>query len=275
MQFSLEQFEKVGTILKEAKMNRDEAIQKVIKLLSLSKSDNPHEAALAAQRAQEILDRYEISQFMLDGTITEDIQDFSKQGEYLEKCKGKQLQTWKSYLSAVVSTANGCKTFVRWEWDVKKQKEIAMLHLVGRCSDAQKVRYLYAFLTNEVNRLTDRDGKKKGKSWRNNFRLGVVDTVKKALREGKQKLATDLHRENKNSSTALIRVDQAIAKLYERSNEVNKWMQDHLDMKEKAPPKIFFDPRARAAGQQAGKEINLHTKKSLNPAKKMLVSLSS
>ena len=257
-------------------MNRDEAIQKAIKLLRLSKSDNPHEAALAAQRAQEILDRYEISQFMLDGTIAdENIQDFSHTGEYLEQCKGKQLQTWKSYLSAVVATANGCKTFVRWEWDIKKDKNVATLHLVGRVSDAQKVRYLYAFLTNEVNRLTERDGRKKGKSWRNNFRLGVVDTVKKALREGQQKLATDLRTENRGSVMALVRVDQAIAKLYERSNEVNKWMQDHLDMREKQAPKIFFDPRARAAGQQAGKEINLRSKKSLNPAKKMLVSLSS
>jgi len=41
-------------------MTYDEAIQKAAKLLRLANSSNPHEAALAAARAQEIMDRYQI-----------------------------------------------------------------------------------------------------------------------------------------------------------------------------------------------------------------------
>jgi hypothetical protein len=47
-----------------ADLNREErerVYDKVRKLLALSKSPNEHEAALAAERAREILDRYQIS----------------------------------------------------------------------------------------------------------------------------------------------------------------------------------------------------------------------
>ena len=47
-------------------MTRDEAIAKARKLLSLAESDNAHEAALATARAQEIFDRYEINQAIVD-----------------------------------------------------------------------------------------------------------------------------------------------------------------------------------------------------------------
>lgn len=41
-------------------MTFEEAVEKVRKLLALSKSYNPNEAALAAARAQEITTRYSI-----------------------------------------------------------------------------------------------------------------------------------------------------------------------------------------------------------------------
>lgn len=260
-------------------MTRDEAIQKAIKLLRLAKSDNPHEAALAAQRAQEIMDRYEVNQFMLDDDNeepVEPIKDFSENGEYLDRCKGKQLATWKNYLSAVVANANGCKTFIRWEWVVypsalERGKYVATLHIVGRTSDAQKVRYIYAFLVKEVNRLVERDGKKRGKTWRNNFRLGVVDTIKKALKEGQQHLATELKKENSGNPMALVKLNNALVRLADREKEVAEWMKDNLDMRKGHQVNYTSDAYARQAGQRAGKEIDLQRDdKALNPAKKMI-----
>lgn len=47
-------------------MNYNEALDKVRKLLRLSESSNPHEAALAASRAQEIMERFKIERLSMD-----------------------------------------------------------------------------------------------------------------------------------------------------------------------------------------------------------------
>jgi len=68
-------------------MNRAEAMQIAIKLLRLATSDNPHETVLAPQRAQEILDRFEITQGML-----EDSQTSHEPEEKIESFEEKQGQ---------------------------------------------------------------------------------------------------------------------------------------------------------------------------------------
>src|SRR5574340_907559 len=49
-----------------AQMTHEEAIAKAVKLLKLAQSDNPNEAALAAARAQEIMDRYKLEGLSAD-----------------------------------------------------------------------------------------------------------------------------------------------------------------------------------------------------------------
>jgi hypothetical protein len=251
-------------------MTRDEAIEKAKKLLRLAESDNVHEAALAAQRAQEILDRYELTATVLDQEEVESIEDFSVKGAFLDRCKGKQLATWKSYLSAVIAKANGCRTFVRWEQNYLNRQANATLHIVGRPSDAEKVRYLYRFLAAEVERLCQRDGKGCGKTWRNQFRLGVVDTVKTRLYEGQQATVAAMRTEYAANPQALVKLDVAVAKLDGRLSAVDDWMQANLTMKPRTAPRFFADPGARNRGRKAGKEIQISGAKGmLQSAKRM------
>ena len=42
--------------------NNEKLLEKLKKLLALAKSDNPHEAALALQRAQKLMQAYNITQ---------------------------------------------------------------------------------------------------------------------------------------------------------------------------------------------------------------------
>jgi hypothetical protein len=260
--------------IKEArkKMTRDEAIEKAKKLLRLATSDNVHEAALAAQRAQEILDRFELTSAMLDAeTQEETIEDSSVKGDFLDRCKGKQLQTWKAYLSAVIAGANGCRTFVRWEWNHAQNRQVATLHIVGRPGDAAKVRHLYMFLAHEVERLCLRDGRGNGKTWRNQYRLGVVDTIKGILKKGQEQTVKSMKSEYENNPMALVKLDQAIAKLEHKQAEVDSWMDNNRDMKTRSAPRVYSDPGAREHGRKAGREINLTAgSRLINAAKKMI-----
>ena len=247
-------------------MTRDEAMQKAIKLLRLSSSDNPHEAALAAQRAQEILDRYEITHAMLEdpkgsAEPAEQIINSVDSQAPLEEF-GVQVVMWKSYLSSVVAEANGCCVYaspVRYYPSLEMRTRF---HLVGRPSDIEKVRYLYGYLVQETERLCRRQGKGRGRTWYNQFRLGVVDTIAQRLAEGRQELVAQLRRETqeqaKENPLALVRLEKAIAKVESKLADTQSWMAEHLDLRnEQRGGSVRSDPSARMQGRIAGDEIAL------------------
>lgn len=114
-------------------MTLDEAIEKARKLFALAQSDNPHEAAQAAARAQEILARFSIDAAMLETSSTEEPEeDIRRFNDPLDTTKNNWA-TWRLTLASVICKANQAKNFTSGN---------AML-LIGRPSDVSKVRYIY------------------------------------------------------------------------------------------------------------------------------------
>jgi len=134
-------------------MTYEEALQKAVKLLRLSQSSNPNEAALAAGKAQEIIDRYNIESVALDMASgdkpqpDEPIKDF---GFDPLDAGTKKISTWSWRLFTVISRGNGCKGYLT-------RNKGGGIAIVGRPSDVQTVRYFYAWLKQEVERLAQRD----------------------------------------------------------------------------------------------------------------------
>ncbi len=238
-------------------MTREQAIEKVKKLLSLATSNNPHEAALAARRAQEILIRYELTASMLDVDDESAVTSTAVDGVGLDTCDGPRVSTWRSYLSATVANANGCRTFVRLEWHYPSVTQTATIHIVGRPQDADKVRYLYVWVAREINRLLKKYGHRKGKTWRNNFRIGVIDAVKKKLNNTQRRVVEKMRQKHQDNPLALIKLDHAVARLDQRLSDADAYIAEHLDLTEKKPPKSASDPLARALGRHLGKQIDL------------------
>lgn len=249
-----------------AQMTHEEAVAKAVKLLKLAQSDNPHEAALAAARAQEIMDRYKLEGLSadLDPTakpeVDEPILDI---GEPIEP---KQGSAWVVRLIVALAHANQCRVYQR------RTMEGTGTFVVGRPSDAQTVRYLYGWLKNEVNRLATRDGKAYSNVWKNNFRNGAVDTIVRKLRES-QAATKEAVRAEASNPHAIVRVDNALAKLEKRAEAVTLWMQQNMSLgKSRAKFGGRSDYGARDAGRRAGEEIDVggRAKHGLGAAKKQL-----
>ncbi len=246
-------------------MNRTEAMQKAIKLLRLATSDNPHEAALAAQRAQEILDRFEITQAMLEDTqaaeeAEEAIENFADKESPLDLF-GMQIERWKSYLASVVAKANACCIYSeRKEYFVLMRRR-SFLHIVGRPSDVEKVRYLYGYLAGETDRLCRQQGKGCGRTWMNQFRLGVVDTLARRLREGHEALLAAMRNEAREQSrenpNALVVLEKAIARVDRRRLDTEAWVALHLNLGARPGYRVNSNMAARAQGRIAGQDILL------------------
>jgi len=234
-------------------MTRDEAMRKVASLLKLANSNNANEAALAAQRAQEIMAKFQLDSAMLDidagakAEPDEPIMDFGRKGAPLHESARKS--GWRVRLASVVAKANGCRIYLMGP----------TIQIVGRPSDSDIVRYLFAYLTNETDRLAERDGRGCGRTWANNFRLGVVDTIAAKLVEAQRAVNEAARSEaaNANNPHALVRVNTAIAAVAAKSGAVEVWMKTNMKLGTAKASSARYDGAARVAGRAAGREINV------------------
>ena len=251
-------------------MTDSATLAKVQKLLRLATSSNANEAALAAAKAQELIDKHQLAQVLLDldgaeptkGLDDEPIVDFHKAGAPLDS--QKQLHRWRGYLAGVVARSNACKIYY-------SGGDIA---LIGRPSDAETVRYLYGWLSRETERLTSELGQGMGRTWRNNFRLGVVDTIARKIHEQRAQFERETRAAAKaENSTALVRVNQALVKIEERRASVEAWTKANIKLYSSGGSSATYNPSARQSGRDAGESIAVGgARKGLTSAAKKLTA---
>ena len=230
-------------------MTTENVLDKVRKLLRLSQSSNANEAALAAAKAQELIDRHQLTQAMLTldsadptrGLDDEPIMNFTD----APLDTPKQLDRWRSSLALAIAAHNAVKIWANGP----------QLMIIGRPSDAESVRYLYGWLSREVERLATEQGHGKGRIWRNNFRLGVVDTIRRKLQEQREQFERAVRSEASGDSLALVRVNQGLTRIVERKMEVAKWTKANVKLYARSGGGGTFDPSARDAGRRAGESV--------------------
>ncbi len=234
-------------------MTVDNIVSKVQKLLRLSTANNnAEEAASAAAKAQELIDQHNLSAAMLaldsepvNGIDDEPVIDFHQAGSPLDQ--QKQQQRWRATLASVVARLNGCRIYFKG----------GSIALVGRPTDAETVRYLYGYLSREVERLASTQVGL-GRTWRNNFRLGVVDTISVKLHEQHRKFEHDVRATARiEGGTSLMRVDRALANIDHRGESVAEWIKSNLKLRSRGSYATRSNPSARAAGRAAGQSIRI------------------
>lgn len=227
----------------------EDVMSKVAKLLRLSQSSNPHEAALAAGRAQELIARHNLN---IDGILLTGAEP-QKSAEPVEEFRRDPLDsgrdTWKQRLAIAIAKQNGCKTFLRGG--------DGALCLVGRASGVQTVRYMYGYLVREVERIAALECKGCGRTYWNNFRLGCVETIAIRLRRSEEESTAEFTREaTASSSHALVLVNRALAIREEEEADVTQYMVG-MGLRKGSARRSTVDPTARAAGRAAGHRAQL------------------
>lgn len=240
-------------------MTREEAMAKVAKLLKLAKSDNPHEAAVAAGRAQEIMDRYRLqgAPIDLDGQPATPEEVIGTQE--LDEFKTQGVSFWRGRLATVIAHGNQCDVFGR---EARTFGHSALM-IVGRPSDVATVRYLYAYLTKEIERLTRKCAPGKGRVWASNFRAGCVDTIKERLTQQRAETTQRVVEEAQaESPAALARVTVALAKRNQGADELAAYMAQQYGGRIRTQTQVGRgDDGARQAGRTAAQDIPIGTSK--------------
>lgn len=184
-------------------MNR--IVDRVKKLLALSTSANPHEAALAAAKAQELLFRHNLSLAtveaeLLDGKGSAYVSDRFDSGGWMD---------WRRRLLASVARNNFCRGV-----SYQGTRDVG---IVGEPHNVIVVKHLYAFLVREIMRLADLEAVEQpaltaddARAWKRSFYQGAVRTIASRLAEQRQRdVASD-----PRAMGLVVRKDQELDEAY-------------------------------------------------------------
>lgn len=185
-------------------------LRKVRALLdkTVERGCTPEEAAVAAAKAQELIDRYKLN--------LESVNVESEHMSFTLFSAGRSV-AWKEKLLLAVAKANGC-----YAWRYREKRKVE-LNIVGTLTNVQLTTFLFSYLWQEIEKLAERGLKvaeaagmlhlSAPQAYSNNFKLGAVLAIKARLQEERERVIQQHTRLGTNSYTnALVRFSAEVAK---------------------------------------------------------------
>jgi hypothetical protein len=165
-------------------------VDRLRKLLALTRSSNQHEAAAAAARAAELMAEHQVHTAMLEQ---------AERAPVDEQCidENGRAVNWKGILASGIAYSFGCAMFWRSDYDTGHRRSRIMI--VGRPDDVAAVRYTYAYLCNELDRLADVEWRENtlfthgARRFKNAFRVGAARTIAGRLHETRDQTLAKRH----------------------------------------------------------------------------------
>ncbi len=233
-------------------------LDKIARLLRLAENAGAtvHEAARAAEFAAKLMAEHRLEKSDFEGA---DGDDSISDDDIPLFVMGRRVR-WICGLAAGIARTQGCRSYVSVSTSRDtKGREVGRrseLKLVGRKSDIQSARYLFAYLHREIERLYELAREKReigrGRVAADSFRVGATYEVLQRLRaaraEAERGYASDYGHEA--ASRAIVRVD-------ERDAEVQRFMKERMKLKDVAKFQGNTDHGALEAGKRAGKAIEI------------------
>lgn len=221
-------------------------LDRVRKLLALATSPNVHEAALAAARAQELIERHRLEGLLAPPSAAEVVEDARESP--LEV--GRRIRKWKRVLAQQLAAVNGCMAYTL---SVGREERLV---LVGTAADRAATTALWEWLCRRIEWLSAthgaaveaREGRALDKPWHDAFRIGAVETIVARL----QAVRAEALQAAALESTALAVVER---RLSSRAAQVEQFAQERLRL---TPGRgVRVDAAAYARGRAAGDAVPL------------------
>jgi hypothetical protein len=238
-------------------MTKENVVQKIQKLLALSKSDNPNEAALAASMAQELMVKYAIEAHELDksGVAAKEPIEVEPLGAGTRK-----IPRWQATLAHILSKHFFCKTYLTPGVDI---------HLVGRQTDREAFKVMFSYLVGEINRMCDNTWARvgaftdtHGKSWKASFGHGAVDVIYKRLEANLTKLLNEapegaVNPEGSVTVSPAPKAPSTAIVLAARIEEVDSFLKANVENLRNVSQRRRVKADGYAHGKRAGEAISL------------------
>jgi hypothetical protein len=222
-------------------------LERVRKLLARSKSDNVHEASLAAEMAQRLMTEHKLH--MSDVEIAAEAAQPVVSGEALNEGQAS-VTTWQVRLLGGVARANSCRILIR---SSRRGLREGRLTVYGKQADVDSTLYLYRYFAEEINRLCKAWGDEGGygRAARNSFRVGAANSIRQRLSEARAAEQARWAEGGAAAAGALVHLRSSDAAAEEH---VNKIAGDGARGWAASAP---TSARGYVAGQHAARGINI------------------
>lgn len=221
-------------------MTRDPSalLDRVRKLLALAGSPNVHEAALAAARAQALIEAHRLEGLLAAQAEAEAEPIVDGRDQPLEV--GRRIRKWKQALAMQLAEMNGCLAYTAGPRGDQR------LLLAGRPEDRAAVIEVWSWLVQRIEWLSATEGAGRDRAWHEAFRVGAADTVARRMAQARAQAHAALE------TAALAVVEPALAA---RGLAVRRFAEEELRLKHGRALRLDADAYRR--GQAAGEDLPL------------------
>ncbi len=224
-------------------------IEKAKKLLALrDRAATQGEAEAAARALAKMLDKHRITmaEIATQKGDTETIVADTR----TPLIEWRRAVSWRRALVKALCAHYGvaswrAKTFVGFSRGRRRRYKYAM-HLCGRPSDVALVRYLFAWLSAELARISDNVCSGRGHSFKNSWMLGFVEGINQQLNAAREEVAKEMG----ESALALL----------DRQQEAHVALEQQVEGLTTLRYSMRIDGAAHAAGKKRGKAHHLGDK---------------
>jgi len=208
-------------------------IEKINKLLSLAKSSNANEAAAAAAAADKLIAQHRISEAELQAATKVDLPSAIKDANPLYETA--RVTAWKTHLAHFLAANYGCKIINDFTYTEESRNRISRYYLIGSKGDTEIVRYMFAWLSNEIERLCKVHCKGKGRVVCASYCDGAVAGIKQQLDESKQQTKQEAIKVGASAALAILddrlqRANLELRKLYPSAHYVKDKSHRQIDI---------------------------------------------
>lgn len=180
---------------------------KVEKLLALARSENEHEAALAMQKANELIEKYNLQQMTAEHQ--------RRYAHAIINHHKKRVEGWQRSICGILKDFFYVKIVQAALYDPISDQEYKTIELFGLAENVAVAEYCYHFLERELAYLWGVNrGKFSGRTMteKKSYYLGVLHGFYKKLNEQQKSapVANDHHSAPATSSTLIVAADQGL-----------------------------------------------------------------
>ena len=180
--------------------NAASLIKKVKDLRALAaRAGTPAEAEAAAAAAERIIVQHMIDEAAIAASESR-AEELPAEGDPI--WEGTSTKVWINMLAGGLAKMHGCAVLILKESRGRKTLSVK-IRIAGTKTNIELVRYLFAWLTLEIERFACREH---GTSARNSFRVGAVCGVLSAMEAGQK---TELRAQPQGKSTEMVLVSQS------------------------------------------------------------------
>jgi len=172
---------------------------KVEKLLALGRSSNEHEAALAMQKANELIEKYNLQQ-----TTTEQERRYAH--TIINRHK-KRIEVWQKSICAILTNFFYTKIIYASIYDPLSDEKYKTIEIFGRAENVAVAEYCYHFLERELESLWQMNrGRFQGRTIteKRSYWLGVLHGFRKKLQSQAAAKPGSGPRPAANTTSALV-----------------------------------------------------------------------